>query len=57
MKIRDALATALAILQTGERVEMQPSKDGAEVYILKRRRIKQKIEPRSERGTGGAESG
>ena len=57
MKIADALTTALAILQTGERVELQPAKDGAEVYILKRRRVKQKIAPRPECGTGGTESG
>lgn len=32
MELREALETAARILKTGERVELQPTKDGAEVY-------------------------
>lgn len=57
MQIPDALRMAEAILQTGERVELQPSKDGAEVYVIKRRRVQPNMEPRPKRGAGGAERG
>lgn len=52
MKIPDALRMAEDILRTGERVELQPSKDGAEVYVIKRRRIQPHSVPRPERGQG-----
>ena len=57
MELREALETAARILKTGERVELQPTKDGAEVYVLKRRRVKLNQEPAAKRGDGGAERG
>ena len=57
MQIPDALHLAEKILRTGERVELLPSKDGADVYIIKRRKAQLNMEPRPERGTGGAERG
>lgn len=57
MQIPDALRLAEKILRTGERVELLPSKDGADVYIIKRRKAQINMEPRPERGTGGAERG
>ena len=57
MELREALETAARILKTGERVELQPTKDGAEVYVLKRRRGKLNQEPAPKRGDGGAERG
>ena len=57
MELREALETAARILKTGERVELQPTKDGAEVYVLKRRRVKLNQEPAPKRGDGGAERG
>ena len=57
MELREALETASRILKTGERVELQPTKDGAEVYVLKRRRVKLNQEPAPKRGDGGAERG
>lgn len=50
MRMTDALRVAEAILRTGERVELQPSKEGAEVYVIKRRRIQPNSVPRPERG-------
>ena len=38
MEIREALELARTVLQTGERVELVPAADGAEVYIIKRRK-------------------
>ena len=57
MELREALETAARILKIGERVELQPTKDGAEVYVLKRRRVKLNQEPAPKRGDGGAERG
>ena len=57
MEINAALELARTVLQTGERVELQPTKDGAEVYVLKRRRVKLNQEPAPKRGDGGAERG
>ena len=57
MELREALETAARILKTGERVELQPTKDGAEVYVLKRRRVKLNQEPAPKGGDGGAERG
>ena len=37
---------ARRVIETGERAEIVPTKDGAEVYILKRRRAKPNTEPR-----------
>lgn len=49
MEIREALELARTVLQTGERVELVPAADGAEVYIIKRRKAKQNTAPRSKR--------
>ena len=49
MEINAALELARTVLQTGERVEIVPTKDGAEVYIIKRRKAKQNTAPRSKR--------
>lgn len=49
MEIREALELARTVLQTGERVELIPTADGAEVYIIKRRKAKQNTEPASKR--------
>lgn len=49
MELREALETAARILKTGERVELQPTKDGAEVYVIKRRKVKPNREPVSKR--------
>lgn len=49
MELEQALELARKILSTGERVEIQPTRDGAEVYLLKRRRIKPNSEPVSKR--------
>lgn len=57
MEIREALELARTVLQTGERVELIPTADGAEVYIIKRRKAKQNTEPRPKRWAGGAERG
>jgi hypothetical protein len=39
MELKKAFETAELIIQTGERVEIWPSKDGADIYIVKRRKI------------------
>ena len=57
MEINAALELARTVLQTGERVELVPAEDGAEVYVLKRRRVKLNQEPAPKRGDGGAERG
>lgn len=57
MKIIDALREAERILGTGERVELVPSKDGADVFIIKRRKVQVNMQPRPERGTGRTERG
>ena len=41
MGIDEALEAARKVLETEERVEIVPTKDGAEVYIIKRRKAKQ----------------
>ena len=57
MEIDAALKLAREVLKTGERAEIVPTKDGAEVYILKRRKAKQNQEPVPKRWDGGAERG
>lgn len=57
MGIDEALEAARKVLETGERAEIVPTKDGAEVYIIKRRKAKQNTEPRPKRWAGGTESG
>lgn len=49
MEIREALDLARKVILTGERVELIPTSDGAEVYIIKRRKAKQNTEPASKR--------
>lgn len=49
MGIDEALEAARKVLETGERAEIVPTKDGAEVYIIKRRKAKQNTAPRSKR--------
>ena len=49
MGIDEALEAARKVLETEERVEIVPTKDGAEVYIIKRRKAKQNTVPRSKR--------
>ena len=49
MEIKEALELARTVLQTGEPVELIPTSDGAEVYIIKRRKAKQNTEPASKR--------
>ncbi len=49
MEINAALELARTVLQTGERVELVPAADGAEVYIIKRRKAKPNNEPVSKR--------
>ena len=57
MELKEAMELARTVLQTGERVELVPAADGAEVYIIKRRKAKQNTEPRPKRWVGGAERG
>ena len=57
MEIREALELARKVILTGERVELIPTADGAEVDIIKRRKAKQKTETASKRGGRSAESG
>ena len=57
MGIDEALEVARKVLETEERVEIVPTKDGAEVYVLKRRKVKLNTEPRPKRWAGGAERG
>lgn len=45
MDIDAALKLARKVIEAGERAEIVPTKDGAEVYILKRRKVN--TEPRS----------
>lgn len=47
MGIEEALEVARKVLETGERAEIVPTKDGADVYILKRRKVNSV--PRSKR--------
>lgn len=49
MELDEALELARKVVLTGERAEIVPTKDGAEVYILKRRKMKQNQEPASKR--------
>lgn len=49
MELDEALITAREILKTGERAELVPTADGADVYVIKRRKIKPNNEPRSKR--------
>lgn len=49
MELKTALELARKVLQTGERVELVPAADGAEVYVIKRRRVKPNREPVSKR--------
>jgi hypothetical protein len=49
LKIEDAMKLARRVIDTGERAEIVPSKDGAEVYILKRRKLKPNNEPSPKR--------
>ena len=49
MELNEALELARKVVLTGERAEIVPTKDGAEVYILKRRKMKQNQEPVSKR--------
>ena len=49
MEIREALELARKVILTGERVELIPTADGAEVYIIKRRKAKQNTERASKR--------
>ena len=49
MEINAALELARTVLQTGERVELVPAADGAEVYVIKRRNVKPNREPVSKR--------
>ena len=55
MGIDEALEAARKVLETGERAEIVPTKDGADVYILKRRKVN--IWHRSNRWAGGPEAG
>ena len=57
MEIDAALKAAREVLKTGERAEIVPTADGAEVYVLKRRKVKPNTEPRPKRWAGGAERG
>lgn len=57
MEIDAALKLVREVIKTGERAEIVPTKDGAEVYIIKRRKAKQNTEPRPKRWAGGAERG
>lgn len=45
MELNEAMELARKIVLTGERAEIVPTKDGAEVYVLKRRKAKQNQEP------------
>ena len=49
MELNEAMELARKVVLTGERAEIVPTKDGAEVYILKRRKMKQNQEPVSKR--------
>ena len=49
MDINAALELARTVLQTGERVELVPAADGAEVYVIKRRKVNPNREPVSKR--------
>lgn len=49
MGIDEALEAARKVLETGERAELVPTADGADVYVIKRRKIKPNNEPRSKR--------
>ena len=57
MEIDAALRAAREVIKTGERAEIVPTADGAEVYVLKRRKVKPNTEPRPKRWAGGAERG
>ena len=57
MEIDAALKLAREVVKTGERAEIVPTADGADVYIIKRRKVKQNTDPRSKRWAGGAERG
>ena len=57
MEIDAALNLAREVVETGERAEIVPTADGADVYVIKRRKAKQNTEPRPKRWTGGAERG
>ena len=49
MELNEAMELARTVLQTGERVELVPAADGAEVYVIKRRKVKPNREPVSKR--------
>lgn len=57
MEIDAALNLAREVVETGERAEIVPTADGADVYVIKRRKAKQNTEPRPKRWAGGAERG
>ena len=57
MELNEAMEMARKVVLTGERAEVVPTKDGAEVYVLKRRKAKPNQEPVSKRWDGGAERG
>lgn len=57
MEINAALDLVREVLQTGERAEIVPTKDGADVYILKRRKLKSNTDPRPKSWSGRTESG
>lgn len=57
MEIDAALNLAREVLKTGERAEIVPIADGADVYVIKRRKAKQNTEPRPKCWAGGAERG
>lgn len=57
MEIDAALNLAREVVETGERAEIVPTADGADVYVIKRRKAKQNTGPRPKRWVGGAERG
>lgn len=57
MEIDAALNLAREVVETGERAEIVPTADGADVYVIKRRKSKQNTGPRPKRWVGGAERG
>lgn len=57
MDIDEALLLAKEIWKTGERSEIVPTKDGADVFVLKRRKVKPNKVPRPKSGPGRTESG
>lgn len=57
MEIDAALMLARKVWEKGERAEIVPTKDGADVYILKRRKLQPNKAPRPKSGPGRTESG